>query len=44
MMLPLVKSENIVAMPLKDFLIISASPVFFTSLASMLLFQLLIIT
>ncbi|MFD0966429.1 aromatic amino acid transport family protein [Seminibacterium arietis] len=31
MMLPLVKSENIVAMPLKDFLIISASPVFFTS-------------
>lgn len=31
MMLPLVKSENLMAMPLKDFLIISASPVFFTS-------------
>ncbi|PJG83976.1 aromatic amino acid transport family protein [Caviibacterium pharyngocola] len=31
MMLPLVKSDNLMAMPLKDFLIISASPVFFTS-------------
>ncbi|MDO5053949.1 MAG: aromatic amino acid transporter [Pasteurella oralis] len=31
MMLPLVSSDNLLAMPLKDFLIISASPVFFTS-------------
>ncbi|MGC7559247.1 aromatic amino acid transport family protein [Pasteurella sp. PK-2025] len=31
MMLPLISSENLMAMPLKDFLIISASPVFFTS-------------
>ncbi|MFZ7229702.1 aromatic amino acid transport family protein [Avibacterium avium] len=31
MMLPLVTSDNLLAMPLKDFLIVSASPVFFTS-------------
>lgn len=31
MMLPMVKMDNLMAMPLKDFLIISASPVFFTS-------------
>ncbi|MCW9697870.1 aromatic amino acid transport family protein [Avibacterium sp. 20-129] len=31
MMLPLVTTDNLLAMPLKDFLIISASPVFFTS-------------
>ncbi len=31
MMLPLVQSDNLMNMPLKDFLIISASPVFFTS-------------
>lgn len=31
MMLPLVTSNNLLAMPLKDFLIVSASPVFFTS-------------
>ncbi|HDX1178826.1 TPA: amino acid permease [Pasteurella multocida] len=31
MMLPLVNGDNLLAMPLKDFLIISASPVFFTS-------------
>lgn len=31
MMLPLVTSDNLLEMPLKDFLIISASPVFFTS-------------
>ncbi|WP_443091483.1 aromatic amino acid transport family protein [Basfia succiniciproducens] len=31
MMLPLVQGENLMAMPLKEFLIISASPVFFTS-------------
>ncbi|VGM96639.1 Tyrosine permease [uncultured Avibacterium sp.] len=31
MMLPLVTSDNLLAMPLKNFLIVSASPVFFTS-------------
>ncbi|MFZ7256142.1 aromatic amino acid transport family protein [Avibacterium avium] len=31
MMLPLVTTDNLLAMPLKDFLIVSASPVFFTS-------------
>lgn len=31
MMLPLVTTDHLLAMPLKDFLIISASPVFFTS-------------
>ncbi|MDO4223545.1 MAG: aromatic amino acid transporter [Acinetobacter sp.] len=31
MMLPLIGSDNLMNMPLKDFLIISASPVFFTS-------------
>lgn len=31
MMTPMIKPSNLMAMPLKDFLIISASPVFFTS-------------